>query len=193
MPNVFIINGHHKYSFSEGRLNASLAERAASFFKDKGYEVKTTATDEPYSVEAEIEKFKWANVIFLQSPLNWMGAPWSLKKYIDDVWNAGGGGELADGDGRTSAAPKKNYGLGGKLNGRYAISFTTNAPKEAFNNPEEKFFDGRSEDELLLPLHLAFKWIGLKPLPTFFAYDVVKNPEIESDFQRFEAYLAEHF
>ena len=40
MKNVFIINGHQKYSFSEGRLNASFTEKAESYFLSNGYQVK---------------------------------------------------------------------------------------------------------------------------------------------------------
>jgi modulator of drug activity B len=190
MANVLIINGHLAYPFSQGQLNASLAERAETFFRDNGHDIRTTAAAGEYQVAEEIEKFKWADIVFLQTPLNWMGVPWALKKYIDEVWTTGMMGELSDGDGRTSAAPKKNYGLGPKLTGRYMMSVTGNAPREAFNNLEEAFFNGLSEDELLLPMHLNFKWIGLKPLPTFMAYDVMKNPEVESDFRRFDEHLA---
>ena len=121
-----------------------------------------------------------------------MGVSWSFKKYIDEVFSMGMMGELSDGDGRSKLAPKKNYGLGGKLNGKYMISVTANAPKEAFNNPKE-VFNGISEDDLLLPMHLNFKWFGLKPLPTFMAYDVMKNPDIENDFIRFDNHLQQHF
>ncbi|SES71806.1 modulator of drug activity B [Nitrosospira multiformis] len=38
-------------------------------------------------------------------------------------------------------------------------------------------------------MHLNFKWIGYEALPTFMAYDVMKNPEIETDFKRFESIL----
>lgn len=193
MSNVFIINGHQKYSFSEGKLNASFVERAESFFTGKGFSVKTSLAAEPYNVDAEIEKFKWSNVVLLQAPINWLGTPWSFKKYVDDIWTAGMGGALSDGDGRTGADPKKNYGLGGQLKGQYLLSVTGNVPREAFENPEEKFFDGVSVDDLLLPVHLSFKWLGLTPLPTFTAYDVVKNPEIESDFRRFDEHLASAF
>ncbi|MEM7109811.1 MAG: flavodoxin family protein, partial [Bacteroidota bacterium] len=55
------------------------------------------------------------------------------------------------------------------------------------------FFNGLSEDDLLRPMHLNFKWFGLEPLPTFLAYDVMKNPEIENDFKRFHAHLVTHF
>jgi modulator of drug activity B len=193
MKNVLIINGHKKYPFSEGALNASLASKAEAFFRQQSWEVKTTVAAHAYDVAEEISKLKWADVVLLQTPLNWMGVPWSFKKYIDDVWTAGMMGELSEGDGRNVDAPKKNYGLGGKLRGQYMMSVTANAPREAFNNREEKFFDGLSEDDLLLPMHLNFRWLGYRPLPTFMAYDVKKNPEIASDFERFDDHLALHF
>lgn len=193
MKNIFIINGHQRYPFSEGKLNASLVEKAEKFFASKGWNVKKTTMEDSYDVNEEIEKFVWADVVFFQSPLNWMGVSWSFKKYIDEVFSTGMMGSMSDGDGRSRQSPKKNYGLGGKLTGSYMMSITANAPKEAFNDPSEAFFNGLSEDELLRPMHLNFKWFGLESLPTFMAYDVMKNPEIENDFQRFEAHLASHF
>ena len=193
MKNVFIINGHQKYPFSEGKLNASLTEKASEFFKSIDCQVKITTMEDDYKIEEEIAKFKWADLVFFQTPLNWMGVTWSFKKYIDEVFSMGMMGEMSEGDGRIAEAPKQNYGLGGKLSGHYMMSVTANAPKEAFNNPDEQFFNGISEDDLLLPMHLNFRWFGLKPLPTFMAYDVMKNPEIESDFTRFEKHLNKTF
>lgn len=193
MKNVFIINGHQKYPFSEGKLNASLTEKAENFFKKSGYTVKKTTMEDDYQVDQEIEKFKWADLVFFQTPLNWMGVSWSFKKYIDEVFSMGMMGEMSDGDGRSRETPKMNYGLGGKLKGKYMMSVTANAPKEAFNNPNESFFGGMSEDELLRPMHLNFKWFGFESMPTFMAYDVMKNPEIESDFRRFADHLKKHF
>lgn len=193
MENIFIINGHQKYPFSEGKLNASLTERARQFFSNKGCDVKITTMEDLYDVNEEIEKFKWADLVFFQTPLNWMGVSWSFKKYIDEVFSVGMMGEMSNGDGRTRETPKKNYGLGGKLHGKYMISVTANAPKEAFNDPKEIFFGGMSEDDLLRPMHLNFKWFGLDSLPTFMAYDVMKNPEIENDFKRFDQHLEREF
>ena len=122
-----------------------------------------------------------------------MGVSWSFKKYIDEVFSYGMMGELSNGDGRRKEAPKENYGLGGKLVGHYMLSITANAPKEAFNDSKQAFFAGLSEDELLRPMHLNFKWFGLQPLPTFMAYDVMKNPDIRNDFTRFDSHLKKHF
>jgi len=193
MKRVFIINGHQSYPFSEGKLNATLTEKADSFFKSQSYETRITHTENNYDVAQEIENFKWADIVFFQTPLNWMGVSWSFKKYLDEVFSMGMMGEMSNGDGRTKEAPKKNYGLGGKLEGHYMLSVTANAPKEAFNNADETFFNGASEDDLLLPMHLNFKWFGFKALPTFMAYDVMKNPDIENDFKRFDQHLKTHF
>lgn len=192
MTKVLILNGHRKYPFSPGRLNASFVERAEAYFKGRGYEVRKTVTEEDYDVASEIEKFKWADVVMLQTPLNWMDVPWTFKKYIDDVWTAGMMGETSAGDGRSSEHPKKNYGTGGLLKGRYMLSVTANAPQEAFNDEREPYFAGRSEDDLLLPLHLNFKWLGLEKIPSFWAYDVMKNAQVDTDFARFDAHLAAH-
>ena len=143
MKNVFIINGHQYYPFAEGKLNKALIDKASIMLGDADFTMRTTVTEQDYDVEKEIDNFLWADIILLQTPLNWMGVTWSFKKYLDEVLTAGMMGKLSNGDGRSSEAPKKNYGLGGLLQGKYMISVTANAPKEAFNNPEEKFFDGQ--------------------------------------------------
>ena len=38
-------------------------------------------------------------------------------------------------------------------------------------------------------MHLNYKFLGMKPLETFACYDVLKNPDVENDFVRFEAHL----
>lgn len=189
MKKIFVINGHQYYPFAEGKLNKAFEEKATELFKNEGYEIKQTSTEKAYNVDDEIEKFQWADVIFIQAPLNWMSISWSFKKYLDEVLTAGMMGKLSAGDGRSAAEPKANYGLGGLLDAKYMFSFTANAPKEAFNNSNEKFFDGISEDDLLLPMHLNMKWFGLKPLATFFAYDVMKNADVPNDLVRFDKHI----
>ena len=86
------------------------------------------------------------------------------------------------------ANPDVNDGRGGLLKGRYLLSTTWNAPLNALTAPEE-FFEGKGVDVVMLPVHKAMKFMGLTPLPTFMANDVVKNPTFEEDFRRFEAHL----
>ena len=190
MGNIFIQNGHQPYPYSLGELNATLVERARRKLGALGHEVRVTRIAEGYDIEQEITNHQWADAIIMQFPVNWMGAPWSFKKYMDEVYSEGMDGRLCDGDGRTADAPKANYGMAGSLTGaRYMISATLNAPAEAFNDPAEPFFEGASLDDLLYPVHLNAKFFGMTALPTFGAFDVMKNPDIGADLVRFDAHL----
>ncbi|SEL12393.1 modulator of drug activity B [Atopomonas hussainii] len=194
MSNVLIINAHHKYPFSEGRLNAALVEMADELLRAGYHDTRIVHTDDDWDVEQELANHQWADVIILQSPVNWMGVPWTFKKYMDEVYTAGMGGALCHGDGRHHNAPKKNYGAGGTLEGkRYMLSLTFNAPAEAFNDPAEYLFQGKSVDDLWLPMHMNFRFFGMQPLPTFACFDVMKNADFEGDLERFKTHLATHF
>ena len=57
MSNILIINGAKKFAHSNGELNDTLTDVAASFLRDAGHEVKTVRTDGEYDVKAEVENF----------------------------------------------------------------------------------------------------------------------------------------
>jgi len=193
MSNVLIINAHQYYPFSEGQLNATLVDKAATLFEVKGHNTRVVNMSDDIDVEEQLAHHQWADIIFLQSPSNWMGVPWSFKKYMDDVYTAGMGGALCHGDGRNEEAPKKNYGTGGTLAGKkYMMSLTFNAPEEAFNDASD-FFEGKSVDDLMFPMHMNFKFFGLEAMETFACFDVMKNADVENDFKRFEAHINANF
>ena len=194
MANILVINAHHHYPFSEGKLNKTLVGQAEKLLQAKGHTVKVVHTDDEWNVDEELANHQWADKILLQSPVNWMMVPWTFKKYMDEVYTAGMGGALCNGDGRTAEAPKANYGAGGTLTGKqYMLSLTFNAPKESFNDSSEYLFQGKSIDDLWFPMHMNFRFFAMEALPTFACYDVMKNAEIEADLQRFEAHINEHF
>ncbi|QFT95481.1 Modulator of drug activity B (plasmid) [Roseovarius sp. THAF9] len=190
MTKILILNGAQPYGFAPGGLNATLAGRAKERLEAQGHDVRLTTVADGYDVEAEVESHRWADAVILQFPVNWMGVPWSFKKYMDEVYTAGMDGRLCAGDGRTAEAPKANYGKGGALTGtRYMISATFHAPSEAFDDPAEPFFEGMSMDDLLRPVHLNAKFFGMTPQPSFGAFDVMKNPQVDADLVRFDAHL----
>jgi len=194
MKNVFVINAHEVYEFSKGELNRTLTEMALSHLQEAGYETQHTSMQDDWDTEAEIEKHTWADAILLQTPVNWMGVPWSFKKYMDYVYSFGMDGRLCAGDGRTRKDPTAQYGTGGTLSGKkYMISLTFNAPVAAFNDPDQYLFEGRSPDDLFFPIHMNFRFFDMQALPTFVCYDVMKNPDIENDLVKFKAHLVEHF
>lgn len=194
MKTVYIINAHQPYPFSEGKLNAALAERAKAILTGAGVEVQTLTMTEEYKVEQELERHQWADAVLLQSPVNWMGVSWSFKKYMDEVYSAGMGGQLCAGDGRTREDASKQYGTGGTLVGKkYMLSLTFNAPKESFDDPDQFLFQGRSVDDLWMPMHMNFRFFAMEALETFCCFDVMKNPDIDNDFQRFDRHIREQF
>jgi len=194
MSNILIINAHHKYPFAEGRLNATLVQTADELLKAKGHQTRIVNVDAGWDVDAELENHLWADTVILQTPVNWMGVPWVFKKYMDEVYTAGMGGALCNGDGRHQDAPTENYGAGGTLNGKkYLLSLTFNAPKESFDNTEEYLFQGKSVDDLFLPMHMNFRFFGMEALPTFVCFDVMKNADAEGDFKRFAAHIDQQF
>ena len=190
MTNTLILNGHQPYHFAKGELNATFVDRAQSYLLSQGGNVRVRKLAEGWDVDEAVKDHIWADTIILQFPVNWMGVPWVFKKYMDEVYTAGMDGRLCAGDGRSEEAPKANYGTGGTLTGtRYMISATLNAPAEAFNDEAEPFFAGGSLDDLLRPVHLNAKFFDMSPLPSFAAYDVMKNPQIEADLARFDHHL----
>lgn len=97
-------------------------------------------------------------------------------------------------DGRSSETPKEGYGSGDTLAGKkYMLSLTFNAPREAFDDPTQYLFQGKSVDDIWFPMHMNFRFFGLEALPTFACYDVMKNPVIEADFERLAVHIGEHF
>ncbi|EGM69840.1 modulator of drug activity B [Shewanella sp. HN-41] len=150
-----------------------------------------TIVDKGYSIDEEVQKIANSDVIIFQMPGWWMGEPWTIKKYIDEVFTAGHGVLYAS-DGRSRTDTTKKYGSGGLLQGKkYMLSVTWNAPLEAFNEPEQ-FFNGVGVEGVYLHFHKANQFLGLSALPTFIANDVEKNPQIEKDMARYLQHLDKH-
>ncbi len=187
--NILILNGHHYYPFSEGKLNAALVDLAAETLTGLGHDVRHTYIEKGYDIAEEMEKHLWADVIILQTPVNWMSVTWSTKKYMDEVYSAGLGGELCHGDGR-SRHTDAHYGSGGSLEGKkYMLSLTFNAPKAAFDDPQQYLFQGKGVDDLFVPVHMNFRFFAMTGLETFVCYDVMKNPDTDNDLIRYKAHL----
>lgn len=195
MKQVLLLNLHQKYEgFANGNLTRDILKEAHSFFSDNGYEIKETNIDEGYDVAEELEKFQWADLIFVQSPVYWMGLPWLGKKYIDEVFSAGVNTVTYSSDGRSRTDPSKAYGSGGLMGGkRYMLSFTYNCPESEFDNPKG-FFDGLSLDEANVALHKTFQFCGAAPYPSYSVYDVYKSEfSIEKTLHDLHLLLEENF
>ena len=178
MKNILLVNGAKTFAHSNGQLNDTLTELAQEVLLDLGHQVQVTRADSEYDAKAEVEKFLWADTVIYQMPGWWMGAPWTVKKYIDDVFTEGHGSLYAN-DGRSRSDASKKYGSGGLIHDKnYMLSLTWNAPMDAFNDAEQ-FFHGVGVDGVYLPFHKANQFLGMQTLPTFIVNDVIKAPDVE--------------
>ncbi|MFW2066191.1 NAD(P)H-dependent oxidoreductase [Acinetobacter johnsonii] len=192
MKNILLINGAKTFAHSNGQLNDTLTELAQEVLLDLGHQVQVTRADSEYDAKAEVEKFLWADTVIYQMPGWWMGAPWTVKKYIDDVFTEGHGSLYAN-DGRSRSDASKKYGSGGLIHDKnYMLSLTWNAPMDAFNDAEQ-FFHGVGVDGVYLPFHKANQFLGMQTLPTFIVNDVIKAPEVEAYMAKYREHLTQVF
>lgn len=188
MSNILIVNGAKAFDFAKGELNELYVSTAQKLLSDSGHKVTVTHADSNYDVESEIQKILDSDILIYQMPGWWMGEPWTVKKWMDDVFTIGHG-RLYASDGRTRSDESRKYGSGGLLHDKkYMLSLTWNAPLEAFTDPEQ-FFEGYGVDGVYLHFHKANQFLGMKPLATFITNDVVKNPQVSEEIERFEKHL----
>ncbi|MDH0712344.1 NAD(P)H-dependent oxidoreductase [Acinetobacter johnsonii] len=192
MKNILLVNGAKTFAHSNGQLNDTLTELAQEVLSDLGHQVQVTRADSEYDAKAEVEKFLWADSVIYQMPGWWMGAPWTVKKYIDDVFTEGHGSLYAN-DGRSRSDASKKYGSGGLIHDKnYMLSLTWNAPMDAFNDAEQ-FFHGVGVDGVYLPFQKANQFLGMQTLPTFIVNDVIKAPEVEAYMAQYRDHLTQVF
>ena len=85
MSNILIVNGAKQFAHSSGELNDTLTELANAVLGELGHSVKISRADSDYEIQQEIQKYVWADIIIYQMPGWWMGAPWTVKKYMDEM------------------------------------------------------------------------------------------------------------
>ncbi|PYD77590.1 NAD(P)H-dependent oxidoreductase (plasmid) [Komagataeibacter sucrofermentans] len=190
MKNILLLNGGKAFAHSHGRLNDTLHGAALELLSNAGFSTRQTKIDAGYDIQAEVENILWADLVIYQMPGWWMGAPWTVKKYVDEVFTAGHGTLYAN-DGRSRSHPGRKYGSGGLLQGKhYMLSVTWNAPEEAFVDPAQ-FFEGKGIDAVYFPFHKANQFLGMTPLATYLASNVMKEPAVDRTVARYRAHLAE--
>lgn len=172
----------------------TLMQLAKDFFVERGHEVIETFVERGYTPQEELEKHVAADLVILQTPVNWFSAPWIYKKYVDEVFNAGLATKvMLEGDGRTRADASRQYGSGGKMQGkRFMISATWNAPLAAFDNPNGELFGGKSTADLFLHITSNYKFVGYDVLPDFSVFDIYKSLDVSRSLDAYKTHLKHH-
>ena len=193
---VLLINTHLTYlGWSEGKLNASFYNVAKEFFISKNYKVLETKVENGYDADEEVEKHLQADIVILQTPVNWENAPWIYKKYVDEVFNSGlNSQKFLSGDGRTREDASKQYGTGGKMQGKkFMVCATFNAPAEAFDNPSQMLMQGKVTADLFLPITNNYRFCGVEIATDYNCFDIFKDGNIAEVLENYPAHLAKVF
>lgn len=189
---VLLINTHLTYSnWSEGTLNNSFVQKAKDFFESKSFEVLETKVEDGYNPEEEVEKHLQADIVILQTPVNWFGAPWIYKKYVDEVFNSAFASKsLLTGDGRTAENPTAQYGSGGLMQGKkFMISATWNAPAEAFDNLNQKLFAGKGLTDIFLHITSNYRFSGYDIIDSYNCFDIYRLGNMAKDLENYPKHL----
>lgn len=189
--NVFIINGGHTFAHSGGMFNNTLTGWTVEVMKEKGFAYRVTNINDAFDPLAEVENFKWADVIIYHTPIWWFQLPNGMKRYIDEVFTAGHDNGIYRNDGRSRKNPDVNYGTGGLMQGkRYMVTTSWNAPQTAFTL-EGEFFDRHTVDEgVLFGFHKMNQFVGMTRIEGFHFHDLEKNATPERIAEYHKAYVA---
>ncbi len=193
---VLLINTHLNYpNWSEGLLNDAFNQKAKAFFLEKGFEVLETKVEDGYNADEEVEKHIEAEIIILQTPINWFGAPWIYKKYVDEVFNSGlHSAKFLSGDGRTREDATRQYGTGGKMQGKkFMVCATWNAPKASFDDPNQVLFEGRSTADVLIQITSNYRFCGAEIVADYNCFDIFKDGDIAGDLENYPKHLEDVF
>ncbi|MEO6732781.1 MAG: NAD(P)H-dependent oxidoreductase [Ferruginibacter sp.] len=193
---VLLINSHLTYpNWTEGTLNNAFYQVAKDFFTSKSFEVLETIIEDGYNPEEEVQKHLEADIVILQMPVNWFGAPWIYKKYVDEVFNFGLlNKSFLVGDGRTNEDPTKQYGSGGLLQGKKFMTCATwNAPAKAFNNPENKLFEGKGLTDIFLSITSNYRFCGYEIMDGYNCFDIFRRSDIAKDLENYPNHLENAF
>lgn len=189
--NVFIINGGQTFAHSGGMFNNTLTGWTVEVMKEKGFAYRVTNINDAFDPMAEVENFKWADVIIYHTPIWWFQLPNGMKRYIDEVFTAGHDNGIYRNDGRSRKNPDVNYGTGGLMQGkRYMVTTSWNAPQTAFTL-EGEFFDRHTVDEgVLFGFHKMNQFVGMTRIEGFHFHDLEKNATPERIAEYHKAYAA---
>jgi NADPH dehydrogenase (quinone) len=77
---ILIINTHLTYAgWSESKLNLAFMDLAKAFFLERGHQLAEAFVERGYKPEAEVKNMRASELVILQTPVNWFGAPGSTR------------------------------------------------------------------------------------------------------------------
>lgn len=180
---ILIINGSRKSGASADLINDRLCAGAYAFLQDLDLEAVVTDIRDGYDLNEEILKFLWCDAVIWQFPIGCTGEPWPVKKYLEELLQAGAAEFLKSSDVHAqNAAFSRLAGKSFFISGVFHAKFCP--------------FDEQRKDEnssymrnLLFHLYNACACLGMEALPEFSCNETSKADEAEQCIESFKAHL----
>jgi len=131
------------------------------------------------SLQTEMDKLEWCDMLIFSFPLWWFGMPAILKGWVDRVFAMG----------FVYGAGKGVYDNGVYPNKKAFLTFTTGGPEVAYS------LTGKNGnlDTILYPIHHGMLYfIGMQVLPPFMCYSPARMSEEDraNELIRYKTYLS---
>lgn len=165
---ILLINGYTPHPDARGKLTQALVELSATTLSPQHQVKQSNVLD--YDLIEEYHKFQWADLILLYFPLYWYAVPWGLKRYLDDVFEKH---RFYDADAQGRPVPL--------MTGKSFGYVTTLAAVEDTYRPGNSLTQGLTVDDLLQPLTVTFRYVGIEQQPRFqncVFYDVYDSKQV---------------
>jgi modulator of drug activity B len=114
---------------------------------------------------------------------------------VDEIFNSGlHSAKFLSGDGRTREDLTKQYGTGGKMQGKkFMVCSTWNAPKASFDDSNQNLFEGRSTADVLIQITSNYRFCGVEIVPDYNCFDIFKDGDITGDLENYPKHLEKVF
>lgn len=162
MKTLIVSAGQILYG-AKGQLNRHLTDLTHATLKELGYDIKFSDATSAWTVETELAKLLWADVVIYITPIMWFNIPSSLARWLEEVLVYG-----------KAFAGAKEYGEGGLVPASKFMIVATSNLKSSNLGSGFVLRNTPRIDSLLQPLILTNVYLSIRnQVPTFHADDVV--------------------
>ncbi len=161
---VLVVTAGYSIFDAKGHLNSFLAHLTEKFLINKGCDVNfSDVTKDTLSIDRELDKLLWAEVIIYITPIMWFNMPYPLVKWLDEVLVY-----------QKTFVITEEYGEGGQVPAEKFMIVATSNMKSSDLGKCHVLKKSLHIDDVLQPLIMTNNYLSVRnQLPTFHADNVI--------------------
>lgn len=162
--NILVVSAGYSIFDAKGQLNGFLTYLTDKNLSRKGHKVKfSDVTKDTWSVDREVDKLLWADIIIYIMPIMWFNMPAPMVKWLGEVLVY-----------KKTFIITDEYGEGGQVPADNFMIVTTSNMKASDLGKGFVMKDTAHIDGVLQPLIMTNNYLSIRnQIPTFHAGDVI--------------------